>query len=261
MKNGIRRWSSITTEEFVDMADSIALLPVSAVEQHGPHLPLGVDALINEAIVTKVMASAPEGLSVLVLPQQFIGYSAEHSSFPGTLSFSIETLLSTWCEIGESVAKAGLRKLVIFNSHGGQNELMTLAARELRISADLFVAAASWTHLIDLEDLVTPHERRFGIHGGAIETALMLHIAPEEVKKERIDKFISKGQAVADVSTHLQPTGRNTYAWMTEDLNKTGAVGDASQATPSMGEEILDRAVKGLIEFLYDVNRISPHSS
>lgn len=257
----ISHWSSITTKEFSDKINSIALLPVSAIEQHGPHLPLEVDAAINEAIINEVIIRAPEDLSVLVLPPQVIGYSEEHKSFPGTLSFSAETLLATWREIGEGVASAGLRKLVIFNSHGGQNELMAIAARQLRVSVGLFVASASWSHLTDFEGLVTPEERRFGIHGGAIETAFMLHVAPQKVKKAYIENFVSAGRAVADGSTYLQPTGKNSYAWMTEDLNKFGAVGDAAQATSSMGKEILNRAATGLIDFLYDVKRIEPHSS
>ncbi|HAA91124.1 MAG TPA: creatininase [Rhodospirillaceae bacterium] len=263
MAGGVQYWPTLTTDDFtdVDLAKSIAVLPVAAIEQHGPHLPLEVDAVINDAILTAALAEVPEALSVLVLPAQVIGYSEEHTSFPGTLTFSAETLLATWREIGESVARAGVRKLVIFNSHGGQNELMAVVARQLRVSAGLFVATAGWSQLATYDDLVTPEERQFGIHGGALETSLMLHIAPEKVRNDRIRNFPSTGQQVADSSTHLAPTGRNAYGWMTEDLNETGAVGDATQATSALGEEILHRAAKGLVEYLEDVDRVTAQSS
>lgn len=263
MGDGVRYWRSLTTEDFAAsaFADSIAVLPVAAVEQHGPHLPLEVDAVINEAILAAGLDQLPPELSILVLPAQVIGYSDEHRSFPGTLSFGAETLLSTWREIGESVARAGVRKLVIFNSHGGQNELMAVVARQLRVSAGLFVATASWSHLAVFDDLVTPDERRFGIHGGALETSLMLHVAPDRVRADRIGNFPSKGKEIADASAHLAPTGRVAYGWMTEDLNEAGAVGDATQASAVLGEEILRRAAKGLVEFLEDVDRTTPQSS
>lgn len=263
MGDGVRNWADLTTVDFADPAitDSIALLPVAAIEQHGPHLPLDVDAAINEAILTAALAQIPSGLSLLVLPAQVIGYSDEHRSFPGTLSYGAETLLATWREIGESVARTGVRKLVIFNSHGGQNELMAVAARQLRVSAGLFVATTGWSHLAELDDLVTPEERRFGIHGGALETSLMLHIAPDRVRTDRIANFPSKGKEIADQSAHLAPTGRVAYGWMTEDLNEAGAVGDATQANAALGEKILGRAAKGLVELLQDVGRAFPQSS
>ncbi len=252
-----RYWQSLTTDDFAtsEMGNTIAILPIAAIEQHGPHLPLNVDAAINAAVLEAALAQMPENISLLVLPAQDIGYSEEHSSFPGTLTLGAETVLRQWREIGECVARAGIRKLVIFNSHGGQNELMAITARQLRVSAGMFVTTASWSRLISLDDILDADELRFGIHGGAVETSLMLHIAPDQVRVDRIANFQSAGQKIAEQSKHLAATGRVAYGWMTEDLNKAGAVGDARMATADLGQEILARAATGLIELLEDVNR------
>jgi creatinine amidohydrolase len=255
-----RYWHSLTTDEFsaLDGAKTIALLPVAATEQHGPHLPLDVDAVINRVILDAALEILPETLSVLVLPAQNIGYSEEHGSFAGTLTLKAETLLALWREIGESVARAGIGKLVLFNSHGGQNELMAVTARQLRAAHGLFVATASWSRLTDMEGLVDPAERRFGIHGGAIETAIMLHAAPDRVRMDRIADFPSQGRVIADASDQLAPTGPVAYGWMTEDLNPSGAVGDSTKASAEMGAELVTRAARGLVRFLEDVDAAAP---
>jgi len=118
----------------------VAILPVAAIEQHGPHLPLGVDAIINEGIVRAAMPLMPD--SVLVLPTMEIGKSNEHQAFPGTLTLSAETLIRLWTEIGDSVARAGVRKLLIFNSHGGQTGLPEVVATDLRARLGMIVGWA-----------------------------------------------------------------------------------------------------------------------
>ena len=258
MSRSIRYWQSLTTVDFaaLDLGKTVAILPVAAIEQHGPHLPLEVDATINKAVLEMALSIAPEDMSVLVLPSQVIGYSEEHQSFPGTLTFSAETVLRTWRELGECVARAGIRKLLIFNSHGGQNELMAVAARQLRAANGLFVVTSSWSHLVRLDDLFDVDELKFGIHGGAVETSIMLHVALDQVRTEKIDNFRSQGQTIAEQSTHLAATGRVAYGWMTEDLNPSGAVGDATKANAALGAEILSRAAKGLVQLLEDVERV-----
>jgi len=260
MNAKVQYWQTLTTADFAtsDLSNTIAILPVAAIEQHGPHLPLDVDAAINAAVLEATLNQVPNNLSVLVLPAQNVGYSEEHTSFPGTLTLDAETILRVWREIGECVARVGIRKLVLFNSHGGQNELMAITARQLRVSEAMFVATASWSRLVSLEDIFDADELRFGIHGGAVETSLMLHIAPDQVRTDQMADFPSSGRKIAQQSKHLAATGRVAYGWMTEDLNKSGAVGDPRKATAEIGQEILLRAAKGLVELLEDVGRAGP---
>src|SRR6266404_2093736 len=121
-------WSSLTTQEFT--ADRIAVLPVAAVEQHGPHLPVGVDTYIAEAYLARVRALLPKDTPALFLPVQTVGASDEHKAFRGTLTLSPQTALGAFIEIGESVCRAGIKKLIVINSHGGNIALIDLAARQ-----------------------------------------------------------------------------------------------------------------------------------
>ncbi len=265
-------WENLSTVEFStrDMGRTIALLPVAATEQHGPHLPLAVDAIINAAVIDAMLEAAPVNSPVLVLPAQNIGLSEEHNRFPGTLSLTAETLIAAWSEIGESVARAGVKTLVIFNSHGGNPPVMDIVARRLRGQCGLLAVTANWYDLVDIEDLFTETERRHGIHGGAVETSILLHLHPELVDMTKAKNFESLGQkmggpkmggpkmggqAMAVEFTVLSPTGGPSFAWETQDLNETGAVGDAASATAAIGELIVQRAADGLAALLRDVEK------
>src|SRR2546421_2951131 len=195
-------WLSLTTEEF--SRARIAVLPVAAVEQHGPHLPVGTDTYIAEAYLARVRALLPEDLPVAFLPVQQVGASDEHRAFAGTLTLSPETALRAFIEIGESVHRAGIAKLVIINSHGGNIALIDLAARQLRVRHNMLAVHASWGNLGYPEGLFTEPERTHGIHGGDIETSIMLAAYPELVRRERITNFIPATHAMEREFTHLR---------------------------------------------------------
>ncbi len=145
-----RFWADLTTRHFAQLAASpqreqaVAVLPVAAIEQHGPHLPVSVDTTLVDGVITASLPHLPAGLPVLFLPTQQVGKSNEHIRFPGTLTLSAETLVRVWMEIGESVARAGLKKLVLFNSHGGQVSVMDIVARDLRSRHDLIGFSPNW---------------------------------------------------------------------------------------------------------------------
>ena len=117
-----RFWADLSTREFaqLDPARTVAVLPLGATEQHGPHLPLSVDQVLVDGIIANALPRLPDDLPVLVLPTQQVGYSPEHARFDGTLTLSAPTVIANWTEVGECVARAGLKKLLLFNSHGGQ---------------------------------------------------------------------------------------------------------------------------------------------
>ncbi len=253
-----RYWAELSTADFaaLDPARTVAILPVAAIEQHGPHLPLSVDATINEGILAEAAAKAPSDLSFLILPEQSIGRSEEHLAFPGTLTIAPDTLAKAWGEIGRCVHRAGLRKLLIFNSHGGQPQVLDIVARDLRVTLGMLVAWCNWWRLgLPEEGLPGAEELKHGIHGGALETAIMLHLRPDLVRQDKIADFRSLSQDMADDYELLSPLGQTAFAWMTQDLNPSGAVGDATQASAELGRRLVAHAADRLLLFLDELAR------
>ncbi|UUX49205.1 creatininase family protein [Nisaea acidiphila] len=251
----VRIWGHQTTEEFstLDPARTIAVLPVGAVEQHGPHLPLSTDILITEAVLDAAAVLLADDVTVLVLPSQAVGLSPEHMSFAGTLSHRAETLIASWTEIGHSVAAAGLRKLILLNSHGGQPQVVDIVTQCLRSEAGLLAVRANTFRFELPENLISERERSFGLHGGQIETALMLAIAPELVRRELISDFPNRAEDLAAGNKRLGLSGAGGLAWNAEDLNPSGATGAASLATAEDGAAILTAYGHQLAELIGDV--------
>ena len=250
-----RRWMELTWPDFqaADMERAVAVLPVAAIEQHGPHLPVGVDALIMEGYLDRVMERLPDDSGALFLPVQCVGTSREHVAFPGTLTLTPETALRAWIEIGESVARAGCRKLVIANSHGGNNALIDIVARELRVRRNMLVVPAFWHRFGYPDGLFSGHERQHGIHAGDIETSLMLAFRPDLVRTDEIDHFRPASVEMARDFQWLRATGPQGFGWMAQDLSPSGAMGDAAAARVDKGESAADYGVTAFIELLADV--------
>lgn len=232
-------WQHLTSTDFagLDAEATIVLLPVSAVEQHGPHLPLATDALIGEALVAAVMSRVEQGL--LVLPAMSIGHSLEHIDFAGTLSISAESLLATWIDIGRSVARAGLRKLVLLNTHGGNMPLVQLAALRLRQECGLLVVRANHAAFGSPPGMFAQDELRHGFHGGEMETSLMLHIQPGLVRRAALSDFNALTHAMAASNQWLGAEKPIGFGWMSQDIHSQGVCGNASLADAQRGEALL----------------------
>jgi creatinine amidohydrolase len=250
-----RLWIELTAAdiEATAMAEVIAVLPVAAIEQHGPHLPLGTDSYIMEGYLDRVRARLPRDLPAVFLPMQAIGCSVEHRDFAGTLSLSARVALAAWTELGEAVARAGCRKLVVVNSHGGNSGLIDSLAHELRSALGLFVVMASWQRFGYPDGLFTEAERLHGIHGGAIETSLMLTFRPDLVRGDKIRDFVPTSLAMERDFTWLRAGRPTGFGWMAQDLSPAGAVGDASAATAAKGEACADYGATAFVELLRDV--------
>lgn len=253
-----RYWRDLTTEDFAGLepARQVAVLPVAAIEQHGPHLPLATDAAINTGILTRAVELTPMETPVLVLPMLPVGLSPEHRDFAGTLSLSAETLLRMVVEIGESVGRAGVRKLILFNSHGGQPAVLDIAAQDLRTRhAMIAVVVNSW-RLMRPAEFFPPAEREAGIHAGANETSLLLHLHPGLVRRDRIADFPSAARQHERDHPELAGGGRFKFAWQTQDLNPLGAVGDARLASAEAGQALIEQAARALVALATDLSRL-----
>jgi creatinine amidohydrolase len=249
-------WKDMTTVDFSasDTSGWIALLPVCAIEQHGPHLPVATDTTINEGNVAAMLKKLPAGLPVTVLPTQAFGKSNEHIHAPGTLTLSYETLARVIIEIGESVRRAGVRKLVLANSHGGNIAVLDIVARELRVRHDMLVVVASWSRLGQPPGLYSEWEQSYGIHGGDMETSVMLALTPDVVKMDKAQKFHSLQERLVQSHKHLRAHGTAAFGWIAQDLGPHGTVGDASIATADKGRKTIEVVTDKMIELLQDVH-------
>lgn len=253
-----RFWADYTASDFAALPrkDLIAVLPVGAVEQHGPHLPLSVDHTIVDGMIAAALPLLPDDLPVLVLPTLGIGKSNEHSQWPGTLTFSAATLMAMWTDIGASVAAAGVRKLVFLNSHGGQIAPMDIVARDLRIKHKMIVVAANWFAMGLPDGLVSPEEDRHGIHAGDLETSVMLALRPDLVRMDLARDFTPQNARLAQENRLLGLTPAGRLAWQMQDINAAGAAGNATLATAEKGQRAIDHAARQIVTLLEEVHRL-----
>lgn len=243
-----RFWADLTTTDFAAlqasgaMREVIAVLPLGATEQHGPHLPLQVDTAIADGVIAQALPHLPPALPVLFLPTQPVGLSPEHQRFAGTLTLSPETVLRLWSDIGESVARTGVRMLVLFNAHGGHVGAMDLASRTLRERCDLMVWSVNSFALPvgeAIDGLFGADELRFGIHAGDTETSLMLALRPDLVRMQEARHFESAARVRAE-HFFILGNGRSAkLGWQMQDVNPKGAAGNAAAASADKGRALL----------------------
>ena len=258
-----RFWAECSTRDFARWqasgaaADIVAVLPVAAIEQHGPHLPLSVDATLLQGVIDAALPRLPAELPVLFLPPQVVGLSTEHTAFAGTLTLTPATLIALWTELGQCVARAGIQKLLLLNGHGGQVSVMDIVARELRSQQHLLVYSASWFSL-PLPDAVasqfSAEEHRFGIHAGDIETSMMLHLAPGRVQMEHARDFHSTSQDRAARYAILGNGKSAKFGWQMQDYHPAGAVGNAAAATADKGRAVVEAAAAQLVQLLQELH-------
>jgi creatinine amidohydrolase len=261
-------WSDLNTQDFASLNKSraIAVLPLAATEQHGPHLPLSVDTDIVNGVVRiamPILKEAAPDLPVYFLPTQAIGLSPEHAAFPGTLTLKPETLMRLWTDIAESVNAAGIHKLVLFNAHGGHVGAMDVVSRDLRARLGMLVYSVSWYQLPllnaegkDLNALFSDHEHRFGVHAGEVETSVMLALKPESVQMDKAQNFQSTSEERATKFSILGNGKSAKLAWQMQDYNAAGAAGNATAATAAKGQALLDAAGRSLAQLLVEIDQL-----
>ena len=252
-----RDWADIdwTGVDTATAAQWIAVLPLAATEQHGPHLPLETDVMIAGAYLARVRELLPGSCPATFLPIQRIGISTEHIDFEGTLTLSTEAALKQWTALGEGVAERGVRKLVMVTSHGGNAAAMTLVAQKLRAYHSMLAVTTSWFRFGVPEGLFPEEELRHGIHGGAVETSIMLAKYREHVRSEAIADFRPTTIAMEQKFRWLSAQRPAPFAWQTQDLHESGAVGNAALATKAKGEQLIEFGARRFIELLGDVDK------
>ena len=261
-------WSDLNTQDFagMDKSRAIAVLPLAATEQHGPHLPLSVDTDIVNAVMAQSMPalrSQAPGLPVYFLPTQAVGLSPEHAAFPGTLTLKPETLIRLWTDLAESVKAAGINKLVLFNAHGGHVGAMDVVARDLRARCGMLVYSVNWYQLPlldaqghDVNALFSDHEHRFGVHAGDVETSVMLALKPHNVRMDQAQNFKSSSEDRAAKFPILGNGKSAKLAWQMQDYNAAGAAGNAAAATAEKGRALLDAAGQSLAKLFIEIDQL-----
>ncbi|WP_253712211.1 creatininase family protein [Bradyrhizobium sp. WD16] len=252
-----RAWADVRWSELPPGAAErwIAVLPLAATEQHGPHLPLETDTLIAEAYLARTMELLPASLPVTFLPVEEVGLSIEHTDFAGTRTLTTEGALAAWMGIGADIAGRGLRKLVMVTSHGGNTAAMMLVAQELRARFGLLAVTTNWHRFGQPPGMFSDSEIRHGIHGGAIETSIMLAAFPDQVQKSLIANFEPASLGFVANYRYLSTQRPAPFAWQAQDLHPSGAVGDATQASAEKGRRLIDHGAAAFCELLADVDR------
>ena len=258
-------WADLTWRHFSQLAASdvinqaVAVLPVAAIEQHGPHLPVSVDTTLVNGVIEAALQHLPKNLPILFMPTQQVGKSNEHIRYPGTLTLSAQTLISVWMELGACVARAGIKKLVLFNSHGGQVSVMDIVARDLRTAHDLMVFSSNWYTLPlgdEVMNLFTPAEHRFGIHAGDMETSMMLALREKHVDMQQAQHFRTQAEERAKTYPILGNGVSAKLGWQIQDYNLQGAAGDATLATAAKGHAVINAAGLQLARLLQEISSL-----
>ena len=234
---------------------TIAILPLGAHEYHGPHLPLDTDTLIAEGIAERLQAALDRDPDVLFLETDPIGYSIEHSDRPGTRSLAFNEAIENWLDIADNLAQSGIRKLILLNAHGGNSPLLTIVATEARVRFKMFCVVTSWTRFGVPDGVIAPEDKAIDIHGGAIETSVMLALHPDLVEMGKARDYPSRQSDFIRHFKHLRAYGPHAFGWMMRDLNEDGAAGNATAASAEKGEKLIAHAVEGLVELVEDVKR------
>lgn len=266
----IHRWADLTGPELANVAarDPVAVWPLAAVEQHGAHLPLGTDTIIGEGLLAAACEALretpfPDARDLLVLPTLAPAASLEHSAYPGTLSLTAEQVIATLESVGADLARAGVRRLVLFNSHGGNKAIMDVAALKLRAAHAMLVVKASYFRFAPAAEALPAAELAHGVHGGALETALMAHLAPEQIRAAHVADARPLGHELADAGCAIAPEGEAAFAWMAQDLHPRGVAGDATLADAERGAALCAHIAARTATVLrdaaaFDLSRLRP---
>jgi len=242
--------------EALPKESTLLVLPTAAIEQHGPHLPLATDTLINNVVLGRALELLPKEMAIYALPPICYGKSNEHIGFPGTLSVSASTFMAVVRDLGASVAASGIKKLVLYNTHGGNSSLVDVMARDLRAEFGLRTFTIFGSAGASFEGL-NPQEKKYGFHAGELETAFLLAATPELVDTSAYTvNYIAR---IEDKEILQPENGAANFAWLTRDIAESGVLGDPRPATAENGEKWLQAAARQVAAGLEAAYRYQNH--
>lgn len=253
----VRRLADLRASEVADRLSerSVLLQPVGAVEQHGPHLPLGTDLLIAEELAERVVAAHGDELDLWLLPPLAYTKSNEHAWAPGTITLSATTLLAVLDDLGRSLATLPTRRLAFLNGHGGNTQLLAVANRELRLAHGLMTFLLHPSLPRDSGGGVRDDdELGMGVHAGRDETSIVLHLRPELVDMAQAERSVPEAMAAR---TRVRFGGDVPFGWLSSDLAASGVVGDPTLASAAHGEQLVAGMVERLREALDEIGAFS----
>jgi len=253
----VHQWQDLTSTELARLVDdaTVAVLPLAAIEQHGAHLPLSTDLDIGLGLLDAATERLDLEQSVIVLPPLALGSSLEHSDFAGTLSLMPEMAIRVIESLGEAVHRAGIRRLVLFNSHGGNKAVIDLAALKLRAAHAMLVVKANYFRFAPPTQVLPAEELRHGLHGGALETSMMLYLIPHKVRVDHLSDAVSEGRLREQAGSTLGPEGDAGYAWMAQDLHSSGVTGNATLADAETGRRLVEHFGARLARVIEEAGR------
>lgn len=246
-----RSWLEL--QNLPDRANTVIIQPMGAIEQHGHHLPLAVDAVITAGVLGHALAALDPAIPAFALPPLYYGKSNEHWRFPGTITLTATTLTHVLMDVGHSLFQAGFRKLILLNGHGGQPQVLEIVARDLHQQyADFWVFPHFvWSVPHCAADLLTPKELAEGIHAGDAETSLLLALLPDQVD---MSQAIAEYPPVLAATSPLSLEGALPISWATHDLSRSGVIGDPTTASRAKGLQLLDSLAQGWVEVFQAVH-------
>ena len=247
-------WQEIA--ELKNKENIVIIQPIGAIEQHGYHLPIAVDSAISLGVLGKALSKLDNKYPAYALPCFYYGKSNEHWGFPGTITLTASTMLSVIKEMADSIYRAGFRKLVLMNSHGGQPQIMEIAARDIHQENPDFNIFPLFTWRVPniAKKLLTSQESEYGIHAGDAETSLLLALLPEQVKMDLAVKEYPKNLPTDSL---ISMEGKIPFAWLTSEVSSSGVIGDATLASKEKGELILESLANGWVEVIQDIYKFS----
>lgn len=233
--------------------ETVFVLPLGATEQHGQHLPFETDSLIANGVCNRLKTAVGDDLDLRVLPVEQIGYSPEHMDHVGSKTLTFDGAINRWIDIGAQCAAAGGRRIVFMNAHGGNSPLVSIVTQELRVRHSMLAVATKWDRFVKGAGIVSPSEDRFGIHGGDIETSVMLALCGNKVDMTAAHDFPNLQEMLTLENKHLRAYGSHAFGWKAADLNPLGVTGNAGHASVEKGEALLKIAVDGLHDLVKEV--------
>jgi creatinine amidohydrolase len=234
--------------EALDKLSTLIILPTAAIEQHGHHLPLATDTLLNNFILGRALELISPQLPAYALAPICYGKSNEHLGFPGTLSVSASTMMAVVRDVAQSVHSSGFKRLVIYNSHGGNSSLLDVMARDLRAEFGLQVfRLGAGVKLSGLGE----QEGAYGYHAGEVETSLLLAATPDLVETDKYTSaYIRK---IGEPGKLVPENGASTYAWLTRDISPSGVMGNPAASTKEKGERWREEMARHLAEVIEEM--------